>query len=87
MISVGIALCLSFFHFKHLVSNAPPEPIYDYDIRAAPLFFAGAAAIGAGIMTPFKRMLWGAKMGVVVVLGMNALLILVTIIGIAIFGV
>jgi hypothetical protein len=59
-----------------LGGKRPYQGDHDYDMRiAGPLWFAGGMAIGAGEMIPYKRTLWGAKMGLKVQL---ALLIIMT---------
>jgi hypothetical protein len=58
------------------------------DIRTAgPLWFAGGAAIGAGVMTPFKRTAWGAKLGMIVQLGLIVLYVIAVMICMLIYGV
>jgi hypothetical protein len=74
LISVGITLLVAI----SLCGNG----YGGYDMRTAfPLWFAGGAAIGAGILIPYKRALWGAKMGFKVQLALLKLYVAVIFIG------
>jgi hypothetical protein len=76
-VSVGIALLVAMWHCDNGYG--------DFDMRTAgPLWFVGGAVIGAGIMIPYKRALWGAKMGFKVQLALLMLYVAVIAIGAAI---
>jgi hypothetical protein len=86
LISIGIALLVAIPRFRILISNEPGNFVYGDDMRiAGPLWFAGGAAIGAGIMVPYKRTLWGVKMGLKVQLALVLLMFAVIFVG-AIIG-
>lgn len=86
LISVGVALLIAMYRTRTQISYAPGQVAYDFDIRiATPLWFAAGAAIGAGIMIPYQRTLWGAKMGLKVQLALVLLMSAVIFIG-AIIG-
>jgi hypothetical protein len=76
-ISVGIALLVAMSRCDNGYGG--------FDMRTAgPLWFAGGAVIGAGIMIPYKCAMWGAKMGFKVQLALLMLYVAVIAIGAAI---
>jgi len=76
IMSVGLAILLVLAVNRILA-------IYDAEngnvLLAYYLYLAGCGVIGAGIMFPFKKMLLGASIGILLGFGFGAILVVITV--------